>query len=273
MTKTVRCRTIILCGFLLLVSSCSQVAITGRKQLNLVPDRIMNSISLQSYEEFLSQNKLSGNVQQAEMVTRVGHRIQRAVEQYAAENNLSNRLQGYQWVFNLVEDESVNAWAMPGGKVVVYTGLMPIAESEAGLAVVMGHEIAHVIARHGSERMTQGLLVELGGMGLAQALAKYPDQTKNLFMKSYSIGTQYGVLLPYSRTHETEADRMGLIFMAIAGYDPHEAVNFWQRMSAARQLPSPPELLSTHPADATRIRKIKELMPEAMEYYRTKAEK
>jgi len=164
------------------------VAITGRKQLNLVPDRIMNSISLQSYEEFLSQNKLSGNVQQAEMVTRVGHRIQGAVEQYAAENNLSNRLEGYQWVFNLVEDESVNAWAMPGGKVVVYTGLMPMAESEAGLAVVMGHEIAHVIARHGSERMTQGLLVELGGMGLAQALAKYPDQTKDLFMQEDRSG-------------------------------------------------------------------------------------
>jgi len=259
---------IILCSFMLLLSSCSQVAITGRKQLNLVPDSVMNSISLQSYNEFLSENKLSGNARQTEMVKRVGGRIQKAVQQYCSENNLSNRLQGYQWEFNLVEDESINAWAMPGGKVVVHTGLMPIVENEAGLAVVMGHEVAHVIARHGGERMTQGLLVEFGGMGLSKALAKYPDQTQNLFMKSYSVGTQYGVLLPYSRTDESEADRMGLIFMAMAGYNPHEAVNFWQRMSAAKKGSSPPELLSTHPADATRIRNIRKFLPKAMEYYR-----
>jgi predicted Zn-dependent protease len=252
----------------MLMTSCGQVALTGRKQLNLVPDSVMNSISLQSYNEFLSENKMSDNARQTEMVKRVGGRVQRAVQEYCSENNLSSRLEGYQWEFNLVEDESVNAWAMPGGKVVVHTGLMPIADSEAGLAVVIGHEIAHVIARHGSERMTQGLLVEFGGMGLSKALSKYPVETKNLFMKSYSVGTQLGVLLPYSRTHESEADRMGLIFMAIAGYDPHEAVDFWQRMSAAKKGASPPELLSTHPADATRIRKIKELMPEAMKYYR-----
>ncbi|MHC4122249.1 MAG: M48 family metallopeptidase [Planctomycetota bacterium] len=268
MDKNMKYRMFFVCCYLLLVSSCSQVAITGRKQLNLVPDSIMNSMSMQSYKEFLSENKLSGNVQQAEMVKRVGHRIQKAVEQYTAENDLSERLEGYKWEFNLIEDESINAWAMPGGKVVVYTGLIPVAQSEAGLAVVMGHEIAHVIARHGSERMTQGLLVELGGMGLSQALTKYPNQTQNLFMKSYSVGTQYGVLLPYSRAHESEADHMGLIFMAMAGYDPHEAVSFWQRMSASKEGPSPPELLSTHPADATRIRKIEGLIPEAMEHYR-----
>jgi predicted Zn-dependent protease len=190
------------------------------------------------------------------------------VQKYCSENNLSNRLEGYQWEFNLVEDESINAWAMPGGKVVVHTGLMPIAENEAGLAVVMGHEVAHVIARHGSERMTQGLLVEFGGMGLSKALANYPDQTQNLFMKSYSVGTQYGVLLPYSRTHESEADRMGLIFMSMAGYDPHEAVGFWERMAAAKEGASPPELLSTHPADTTRIKNIKTFIPEAVQYYR-----
>jgi predicted Zn-dependent protease len=269
MSRTVKFQMITLCCIVLFVSACSQVAITGRKQFNLVPDKFMNSMSFQSYTEFLTQNKLSTNTQKVEMVNKTGLRIQKAVEQYCAENDLSARLKGYNWEFNLVEDPNVNAWCMPGGKVVVYTGLLSIAKNEAGLAVVMGHEIAHAVARHGSERMTQGLLVEFGGMGLSKALANYPDQTQNLFMKSYSVGTQYGVLLPYSRTHESEADHMGLIFMAMAGYDPHEAVSFWQRMSATKQGATPPELLSTHPADTTRIRKINELMPEAMGYYRT----
>ena len=157
---------------------------------------------------------------------------------------------------------------MPGGKVVVYTGLLPIAKDDAGLAVVMSHEIAHIIARHGSERMTQGLLVELGGIGLSEALSSYPQQTQNLFLKSYNVTTTYGVLLPYSRTHESEADHIGLIFMAMAGYDPHEAVNFWQRMAAAKTGSSPPEFLSTHPTDDRRIRDIQNLLPDAMYYYK-----
>ncbi|MFC1739825.1 M48 family metallopeptidase [Planctomycetota bacterium] len=267
MNRSVKFRTIFLCGPLLLLSSCSQVAITGRKQLNLVPDLVMNSISFQSYGEFLSQNKLSSNAQQVGMVKDVGFRIQKAVEQYCAENGLSPRLKGYNWEFNLVEDPNVNAWCMPGGKVVVYTGLLPISQNEAGLAVVMGHEIAHAIARHGAERMTQGLIVEMGGIALSKALTKRPDKTKELFMRSYGAGTQYGILFPYSRVHETEADRLGLIFMAMAGYDPHEAMGFWERMSAANKGASPPELLSTHPADSTRIRNIKTFIPEAMQYY------
>ena len=268
MKAAFKSRFVALCGLLLLQSSCSQVAITGRKQLNLVPDALMHSMSFQSYNEFLSQNKLSSDAGQTRMVKDVGRRIQTAVEQYCAQNNLSSRLKGYEWEFNLVEDSSVNAWAMPGGKVVVHTGLLPVAQTEGGLAVVMGHEIAHAIARHGAERMTQGLIVELGGMALSQALAKSPEQTKNLFMRSYGIGTEVGVLLPYSRVHESEADRMGLIFMAMAGYNPNEAVAFWERMAAAKQGPQPPEILSTHPADATRIRNIKKLIPEAMQYYR-----
>jgi predicted Zn-dependent protease len=229
----------------------------------------MNSLSFQSYGEFLSQNKMSSDTQQTQMVRRVGSRVQKAVEQYCAENNLSGQLQGYQWEFNLAEDPSVNAWCMPGGKVVVYIGLLPVTKDEAGLAVVMGHEIAHAIAKHGAERMTHGLIVEFGGMALSEALAKKPEQTRNLFMKSYGVGTQYGVLLPYSRVQENEADRMGLIFMAMAGYDPQAAISFWERMSTAnKDKPSPPELLSTHPADATRIRNIKSLIPEAMQYYR-----
>jgi len=260
-------RLFILCGLVMLLSSCSQVEITGRKQFNLVPDSIMNSMSFQSYDEFLSQNKLSTNAQQSQMVKRVGGRIQNAIEQYCEKNCMEDRLKGYKWEFNLIEDPNINAWAMPGGKTVVYTGLLPVAKNEAGLAVVMGHEIAHAFARHGSERMTQGLIVEMGGMALSKALAKSPAETKNLFMKSYGIGTQVGVLLPYSRKHESEADHLGLIFMAMAGYNPNEAVGFWERMNAAKEGSAPPELLSTHPADATRIKNIKKLMPEAMKYY------
>jgi predicted Zn-dependent protease len=257
-----------LCCVLLMQTSCSRVAITGRKQFNIVPDTMMNSMSLQSYNEFLTSSKLSSDTQKTRMVKDVGARIQKAVEKYCAENNLSSRIRSYQWEFNLVEDPNVNAWCMPGGKVVVYTGLLPVAQNEAGLAVVMGHEIAHAIARHGSERMSQGLMVELGGMALSEALAKQPAQTKELFMKSYGLGTEVGVLLPYSRLHENEADRMGLIFMAMAGFNPNEAVSFWERMSAASKGPRPLELLSTHPADSTRINNIKKLIPEAMQYYK-----
>jgi predicted Zn-dependent protease len=268
MKPSLKLRLIILCGSLLLLSSCSQVEITGRKQFNLVPDSLMNSMSFQSYSEFLSQHKLSTNTQQTQMVKRVGSRIQEAVEQYCSKNCIQDRLKGYEWEFNLVEDPNVNAWAMPGGKTVVYTGLLPVAQTEAGLAVVMGHEIAHTFARHGAERMTQGLIVEMGGMALSKALANKPEQTQDLFIRSYGIGTQYGILLPYSREHESEADHLGLIFMAMAGYNPNEAIGFWQRMADSKKGAAPLELLSTHPADSTRIRNIEKLMPEAMKYYR-----
>ncbi len=268
MKKTLKFKVALFCFFILFLSSCTQVAITGRKQLNLVPDSMMNSMSLQSYGEFLKQNKLSTDTANTQMVKRIGARIQRAVEKYCVENQLSCQLAGYQWEFNLVENKEENAWAMPGGKVVVYTGLLPVTKNETGLAVVMGHEIAHAFAKHGSERMTQGLLIELGGMALSEAMANQPAETKNLFMKSYNVGSQYGVLLPYSRVHETEADHLGIIFMAMAGYDPHESVTFWERMAASKQgKGSTLEILSTHPADSTRIRNIKAFMPEAMKYY------
>lgn len=257
-----------LSGLSLLASSCSQVAITGRKQLNLVPDVLMNNMSFQSYSEFLSQHKLSTDTANTQMVKDVGRKIQRAVEQYCAENNMSDQIKGYQWEFNLVEDPNINAWCMSGGKVVVYTGILKVTQNEAGLATVMGHEIAHAFAKHGAERMTQGLIVEMGGMALSKALASRPEETKNLLLRSYGTGTQYGILLPYSRKHENEADHLGLIFMAMAGYNPNEAIGFWERMSASKVGQAPPEFMSTHPADATRIRNIKELIPEAMRYYR-----
>lgn len=251
------------------LASCSQVALTGRKQLNLIPAQLINSMSFSNYSQFLSENKLSNDVQQSEMVKRVGPGIQRSVEQYCAQNGMSDILAGYQWEFNLVEDDQINAWCMPGGKVVIYTGLMKVARDETGLAVVMGHEIAHAVAKHGGERMTQGLLVEVGAQSLAIALEEKPAQTQELFMKSYGLGTEIGVLLPYSRVHEKEADHMGLIFMAMAGYNPNEAVNFWQRMAAVgKDKGYVPEILSTHPADATRIRNIQNFLPEAMKYYK-----
>jgi predicted Zn-dependent protease len=258
---------IVLCGLFSLLSGCSEVEITGRKQFNIVPDSTMNAMSFQSYDEFLSSHKLSTNASQTNMVKRVGSRIQNAVEQYCKRNNITDRLEGYKWEFNLVEDPNVNAWCMPGGKVVVYTGILPIAQGEAGLAVVMGHEIAHAFAKHGAERMSQGLLVELGGVALSTALKDKPEQTKNLFMQSYGIGTQIGVLLPYSREQESEADHLGLVFMAMAGYNPQEAISFWQRMAAQKTGAQPPEFLSTHPADQTRIQNLKDLLPEAMKYY------
>jgi predicted Zn-dependent protease len=248
---------------------CATVPVTGRKQLNIIPGSTMLSMSLQQYDEVLKSSKLSQNQQQTQMVKRVGARIQHAVEQYFAEKNMSAELKNYAWEFNLVESKEENAWCMPGGKVVVYTGILPITRDETGLAVVMGHEIAHAIAGHGNERMSQGLLTELGGVALMKALEQKPEQTKQLWMTAFGAGTQLGVLLPYSRLQESEADHLGLIFMAMAGYDPGKAVEFWQRMASMKEGQSPPELLSTHPSDETRINKIKALIPEAMKYYKS----
>ena len=246
---------------------CSTVPITGRSQLSLVSASEMNAMSFAQYGEFLQQNKLSSNKSDVEMVRRVGSNIQRAVETYFAKNNLSKELAGYAWEFNVVESEEVNAWCMPGGKVVVYTGILPITKDETGLAVVMGHEIAHAVAQHGAERMSQGLLQELGGVALSVALANEPQETQSLFYTAYGVGTTLGVMLPFSRTHESEADRLGLVFMAMAGYDPTAAVDFWTRMSQKSGGGAPPEFLSTHHSDATRIADIKKHLPEALSYY------
>jgi predicted Zn-dependent protease len=259
---------LIMCAVVLLASGCSEVAISGRKQFNIVPSSTMNSMSFSSYGEFLSQNKLSTNAEQTRMVKNAGARIQKAVEDYCVQESIADQLDGYEWEFNLVEDPNINAWCMPGGKVVVYTGILPVAQDEAGLAVVMGHEIAHAFAKHGAERMSQQLAYQLGGVALSTAMEDYPEQTKNIFMQSYGVGAQVGILLPFSRTHESEADHLGLVFMAMAGYDPQEAPAFWERMAAQRKGGGPPEFLSTHPANETRIQNLRDLLPEAMTYYR-----
>jgi predicted Zn-dependent protease len=258
---------LIFSALLLLIPSCQTVPITGRQQLSIVPSQTVMSMSVTEYDDFLKKHKVITGTKEAQMVSRVGRRVQKAVEKYFSDHNMSDHLEGYQWEFNLVEDAAVNAWCMPGGKVVVYTGILPLAEGEAGLAVVMGHEVSHAIARHGDERLSQGLVTEMGGVALSTALSQYSKETHDLFMTAFGVGSQVGILLPYSRVQESEADRLGLIFMAMAGYDPREAVSFWKRMAGAKKGASPPEFLSTHPADSKRIADIEKLMPEAMGYY------
>jgi predicted Zn-dependent protease len=252
-----------------MMTACTTVPITGRRQLNLVSDAEMQQQSYAAYRQFLSENKLSRDAQATAMVKRVGQRIQRAVEQYMAANNLQNELAGFQWEFNLVQDDQVNAFAMAGGKTVVYSGLLPVAKNETGLAVVMGHEIAHAIAKHGNERMSQALAQQFGGQTLSALAGAQPGAASSLIMSVYGVGSQIG-LLKYGRNQESEADKLGLVFMAMAGYDPQEAIPFWQRMEAASGGQAPPEFLSTHPSAGTRQSNLKEFMPEALKYYKAK---
>jgi predicted Zn-dependent protease len=271
MTKDGRTRVTLFTGILiigsLLFSACSTVPVTGRQQLSLVSSADMLAMSTQQYDEFLKTNKVvpAGDGRTA-MVKHVGGNIKSSVEQYFRQNNLS--LSGYRWEFNLVDNKEANAWCMPGGKVVVYTGILPLTANEIGLAVVMGHEIAHAVANHGEERMSQGLLAQLGGAALSQALSEKPQETQQLWMTVFGVGVQYGALLPYGRLQESEGDHLGLIFMAMAGYDPNEALTFWQRMAQQNKGQAPLEFLSTHPSDETRIAKIREELPEAMRYYK-----
>ncbi len=252
---------------LLLLPSCYKNPVTGRSSINLVDEGQMRSLATQQYASFLTQNPPVGTgSRDAEMVQRVGSRLAAAVQTYLAQKGQSDLIAGYQWQFNLVNNNEANAWCMPGGKVVVYSGIMPLVQNETGLAVVLGHEIAHAISRHGNERMSQELLAQAGGEALSVALSSKPGQTASIFNSVYGVGSQLGTLA-YSRKHESEADHVGLIFMALAGYNPNEAVALWQRM-AAQGGQKPPQILSTHPADATRIKQIQGWLPEAMKYYR-----
>ncbi len=251
----------------LIVQSCQRVPVSNRRQLHLLPESTMLSMSLDNYGKFIKEHQVISHTANAKMVQRAGEKIAVATESLLRELGYQDRIPEFQWEFNLVEDTSQNAWCMPGGKVVVYTGLLPVTQNETALAVVMGHEIAHAVARHGNERMSQTLALYAGGMALDVALSQKPEQTRNLFLAAYGLGASVGVMLPFSRKHESEADRIGLIFMAKAGYNPREAINFWQRMEALSG-GSPPEFLSTHPSHQTRIRDIKEkYLPEALKYY------
>jgi Putative Zn-dependent protease, contains TPR repeats len=247
--------------------SCYKNPVTGRSSLNLVDEGTMTQMAGKEYLSFLGTNPSVQGTRDAEMVTRIGNRMAAAVNQYLAGKGQQNLVNGYKWEFNLVNNNQANAWCMPGGKVVVYTGILPLTQNEAGLAVVMGHEIAHAIARHGNERMSQQLAVQAGGEALSVALANKPAVTSNIFNSVYGVGSTLGIL-KYSRNHESEADQMGLIFMALAGYNPNEAIGFWQRMAANKGGGAPPEFLSTHPSDTRRVEQIKGWIPDAMKYYK-----
>jgi len=251
-----------------LIAGCSENMVTGRKQLSLVSETELQSMAKEEYKTFLNANKVVNTSvnRDAEMVHRIGSRIATAITAYYNNNGQPAILEGYQWEFNLIENKEANAWCMPGGKVVVYTGLLPITQNEAALAVVIGHEIAHAVAQHGSERMSQALLQQLGGVALQVALANQKVETQNLFMTAYGVGSTVGGLLPFSRKEETEADKYGLYFSAMGGYNPQEAIPFWERMAAAGGQ-KPPEFLSSHPSDETRIANIRSYMPQALKYY------
>ncbi|MEJ2613999.1 MAG: M48 family metallopeptidase [Ignavibacteriaceae bacterium] len=266
--KLIRYLTIFFIISAFLFVSCSTVPITGRKQLSLIPESQMLSMSFSQYDQFLKDNKESNDPQKIALVKKVGERIASAVEKYLQDHGMGNEVANYKWEFHLIESNEVNAWCMPGGKVVVYTGILPITQNENGLAVVLGHEISHAVAKHGDERMSQALVAQLGGVALQEALKSKPQQTQQIFLAAYGVGAQVGVLLPFSRTQESEADHLGLIFMAMAGYDPHGAITFWERMMKMNTGSKPPEFLSDHPADQTRINNIKAEMPEAMKYYK-----
>ena len=256
----------ILSATLLVMAACAKVPFTGRKQMKLLPNSTLNQMAAEEYQKFLVTHPLSTDASKNEQVKRVGERIRMAVVNYFRIKKQTKLLAGYKWVFNVVEDRTVNAWCMPGGKVVVYTGLLPVALNDDGLAVVMGHEIAHAIANHGNERMSQGLAEQAGGLALSVALSNKSPETQNLFMKAYGIGANVGAMLPFSRLHESEADEIGLILMAMAGYNPDEAIAFWQRMDKASSGQAPPEFLSTHPAHSTRIERLRKVIPTAKQY-------
>lgn len=250
-----------------LLMSCGSVPLTGRKQLLLVSDSEVLSSSLTQYNDYIKTARKSTSSSQTAMVKRVGQKIAVATEEYLRQNGMSNEIKNFSWEFNLVADKQVNAFCMPGGKIVVYEGLMELVSSDDELAVVIGHEVAHAVAKHSNERMSQQIAAQYGSQILSAALSEKSTMVKNVAGTVYGIGAQYGVMLPFSRTHELEADYMGLILMTIAGYNPEVAVNFWQKMSA-QSGGSVPEFMSTHPSDIHRINEINKILPELKKYKR-----
>lgn len=254
-----------LIALLLLMSACSSVPLTGRRQVMLVSDQEILTSSFSQYSDFMKGAKKSTNKTQTDMVVRVGRKIAAATEEYLRQNGLSSEIQNFAWEFNLVADPQLNAFCMPGGKIVVYEGLMNIVSSDDELAVVVGHEVAHAVAKHSNERMSQQLMAQYGGAILGVAVSNKSAAIQEMASTVYGVGAQYGVVLPFSRKHESEADYMGLVFMAMAGYDPSLAITFWQKMSAGSG-GTVPEFMSTHPSDARRISDIQNYLPEVQKY-------
>ncbi len=248
--------------------ACSTIPITNRKSVKLLPNSMMLSMSIASYQDFLNQNPpLPSSDARVQEVQKVGNDISQGVIQFLNDNKMAERVDDFTWEFNVVEDETVNAWCMPGGKIVFYSGILPVTEGLNGIATVMGHEIAHAVAQHGNERMTQQLAIYMGAVTLDYALANEPEKTRDIFLLAYGAGSQLGSLA-YSRTHEYEADKLGMVFMAMSGYDPAYAIDFWQRMAQIGGA-KPPEFLSTHPSDENRVEALRKFLPEAQKYYKT----
>jgi predicted Zn-dependent protease len=249
-----------------LMVQCSKVPLTGRRQFKIVPTSQMTSMSASQYEQVKTDSPpLPDTDDRVILVKKVGAKIAAAVNQYLSDNGFEKRVDDFNWEFNVVDEQIVNAWCMPGGKVMFYTGILGICQDEAGIATVMGHEIAHAVARHGNERMSQQLVIQTGGMAMAASMDQQPELTQNIFMSAIGAGSQLGIL-KFSRMNESEADQMGLVFMAMAGYEPGNAVNFWQRMAAGKGDGAPPEFMSTHPSDERRIADIQAYLPEARKY-------
>jgi predicted Zn-dependent protease len=259
-------KTIFLTFVVILLTACSSVVLTGRKQLLLVSDAEVLSMSATAYKQFVDSVPASKNVAQTALVKKVGVNISQAVENYLKTNGLEKEIANLKWEFSLVKDTSVNAFCMPGGKVVFFEGILPMTKTEAGMAVVMGHEIAHAVAKHANERMSQQMAAQFGSGIADMLLSNKSAATRQTINTLYGLGAQVGIMLPYSRKHEYEADKLGLLFMAMAGYDPNEAVAFWQRMSADSK-GSAFEFMSTHPSDENRIAAMKAALPEALKYY------
>lgn len=246
--------------------SCTVVPFTGRKQLTAIPSSQMVTLSADSYAQVLSDNKLSQNQNYVASVRRVGSRLSAAVEKYMKDNGMESNLKDYNWQYNVLVSKELNAWCMPGGQIAFYEGIFPVCQDDNGIAVVMGHEIAHAIAQHGNERMSQQLAIQMSGVALSEALHTQKETTQQLALLAFGVGSKLGVELPYSRTHESEADELGLYFMAMAGYDPRSAPAFWERMQAEGKTRMP-EFLSTHPDPAARIRAMNKHMAKALTYY------
>ncbi|SFN82517.1 Peptidase family M48 [Bizionia echini] len=245
----------------ILVASCATNPFTGSQTMALVSNDQLFPTSFQQYNQVLAENKVISGTSQSEMIKRVGQRIAVSAERWLNANGYQGYLDGYKWEYNLIESEQVNAWCMPGGKIAFYTGILPIAENETAIAAIMGHEVAHALANHGQQRMSAAYIQQ--GIALAGNVLIEDNQTRDIFNQSYGIGSQVGVMLPFSRSHETEADKIGLILMAVAGYNPEEAANLWRRMDANSGGQAPPEFLSTHPANASRIENLTNLVPQA----------
>jgi predicted Zn-dependent protease len=250
-------------GLIALIYSCATNPLTGKSTLNFVSNAQLFPSSFQQYGTFLKENKVISGTSDARLVEKVGIRIKMAAEKYLNYLGQTQYLNGYAWEYKLVESKDVNAWCMPGGKIVVYSGILPITLNEAGLATVMGHEVSHALANHGAQRMSAAQLQQLGAVGVALATNNESADKQEMWQKYYGMGSQLGGMLPFSRSHESEADKIGLALMAIAGYNLDESVLFWQRMAAKSGGQAPPEFLSTHPSDATRISNLKALIPES----------